>query len=104
MELPDFRSGEQYWPIYTLTHAIELSLKAFAYHSSAKAKNATGKQPTQHDLRGWYDLGVQCGLKGEPEIARNIDILNELHRTIMRDIRRVRRNTYRTPQSSPILR
>ena len=33
-ELPDYRNGEQFWPKYALlTHAIELSLKAFARHS-----------------------------------------------------------------------
>jgi len=30
-------------------------------------------------LRGWYQLALQYGLQDEPSVARNIDILNELH-------------------------
>jgi hypothetical protein len=44
VQLPDYRNGEEFWPKYALlTHAIELSLKAFAQHSvengSRLAKN-----------------------------------------------------------------
>jgi len=79
--LPDYLNGEQYWPKYALlTHAIELSLKAFAQHSVENGK-PSGKQPKQHDLRGWYDLALQYGLSDEPSVAENIDLLNELHFT-----------------------
>jgi hypothetical protein len=63
-----------------LTHAIELSLKAFAQHSVENGK-PPGKEPKQHDLRGWYQLALQYGLQNEPGVAANIDILNELHLT-----------------------
>jgi hypothetical protein len=45
-ELPDYFSSEQYWPKYALlTHAIELSLKAF--HSSLNPEwEASAKQRT----------------------------------------------------------
>ena len=79
--LPDYSNAEQYWPKYALlTHAIELSLKAFAEHSVAAGK-PPGKEPKQHDLSAWYKLALQYGLPDEPGVAENIDILNELHLT-----------------------
>lgn|SRR5262249_47546963 len=79
-ELVDYSNGEQYWPKYALlTHAIELALKAFTIHSESTGK-PRGRQPANHDLRGWYDLALQYGLQDEPSVTRNIDILNELHR------------------------
>lgn len=81
MGLTDYLNGEQYWPKYALlTHAAELSLKAFHHHSVETGK-PSGKEPKQHDLRGWYDLALQYGLPDERSVADNIDILNELHIT-----------------------
>ena len=81
ISLPDYSDAEQYWPKYALLmHAIELSLKAFADHSVAAGK-PPGKEPKQHDLSGWYKLALQYGLRDEPGVAANIDILNELHFT-----------------------
>jgi hypothetical protein len=81
IKLPDYSNGEQYWPKYALlTHAIELSLKAFA-HNSVQNGKPPGQEPKQHDLRGWYQLALQYGLPDEPSVADNIDILNELHLT-----------------------
>jgi hypothetical protein len=55
MRLPDYSNAEQYWPKYALlTHAIELSLKAFAQHSIQKGMPPPDKEPRQHDLLGWY--------------------------------------------------
>src|SRR5271169_5500498 len=80
--LPDYSNAQQNWPKYALlTHAIELSLKAFADHSVATGKPPPSKQPKQHDLSGWYKLALQYGLPDEPGVAENIDILNELHLT-----------------------
>src|SRR6516164_1890484 len=80
--LPDYSNSEQYWPKYALlTHAIELSLKAFADHSVATGKPPPVTEPKQHDLSGWYKLALQYGLRDEPSVAENIDILNELHLT-----------------------
>jgi len=80
-QLPDYSNAQQNWPKYALlTHAIELSLKAFADHSVATGK-PPGKEPKQHDLSGWYKLALHYGLPDEPGVAENIDILNELHRT-----------------------
>jgi len=77
--LQDYWNAEPYWPKYALlTHAIELSLKAFANHSVTTGK-PPGKEPKQHDLAGWYRLALQYGLPDEPGVAENIDILNELH-------------------------
>jgi hypothetical protein len=79
--LPDYSNGEQYWPKYALlAHAIELALKALAQHSVDNGKPA-GKEPTQHDLLGWYRLALQNGLPDEPGVAGNIDLLNQLHLT-----------------------
>jgi hypothetical protein len=79
--LPDYRNGEQYWPRFALlTHAIELALKAFARHSAVNG-NSPLREPKQHDLSGWYKLALQYGLQDDPTIARNIDVLNELHST-----------------------
>jgi hypothetical protein len=51
IKLPDYSNGEQYWPKYALlTHAIELSLKAFA-HNSVQNGKPPGQEPKQHDLR-----------------------------------------------------
>jgi hypothetical protein len=77
--LPDYSHAQQNWPKYALlTHAIELSLKAFADHSVATGKPPPAKQPKQHDLSGWYKLALQYGLPDEPG---DIDILNGLHLT-----------------------
>lgn len=40
-QLPDYSNGEQYWPKYALlTHAFELSLKAFAQPLRSEWKTA----------------------------------------------------------------
>jgi hypothetical protein len=81
MSLSAYSNGEQFLPKYALlTHAIELSLKAFALHSVSKGKPA-GARPSNHDLRGWYLLALQYGLQDEPSIAENINLLSELHFT-----------------------
>jgi hypothetical protein len=81
IQLPDYSNGEQFWPKYALlTHAIELSLKAFAYHSVEKGAKP-GEQPKQHDLLGWYNLAVQYGLQLNSLLAHNLYLLNELHLT-----------------------
>jgi hypothetical protein len=78
--LPIYSSAEPFWPAYALlTHAIELSLKAFHHHSIQNGKPRPAKEPDNHDLVGWYKLAVQYGLKDEPGIAENIALLNELH-------------------------
>jgi hypothetical protein len=80
IELPDYRNAEPFWPKYALlTHAIELSLKAFVLHSIQDGKRALAKQPKQHDLLGWYRLAVDYGLADEPSMAEYIVLLNELH-------------------------
>jgi hypothetical protein len=81
VQLPDYSNAERFWPKYALlTHAIELSLKAFAFHSVATGKPAS-KQPKQHDLEGWYRLAVSYGLADDPDVANNISLLNQLHAT-----------------------
>ena len=81
MELSDYSNGEQFLPKYALlTHAIELSLKAFALNSVETGK-PPGNQPSNHDLRRWYHLAIQYGLTNEPSIAENINVLSELHFT-----------------------
>ena len=81
-ELSDYVNGEQNWPKYALlTHAIELSLKAFAEHSIQNGKPHPARRPDNHDLRGWYDVALQYGLQSEPSVAENVDLLNELHKT-----------------------
>jgi hypothetical protein len=79
--MSDYVNGEPNWPkIALLTHAIELALKAFVDHS---AQNGTppGQRAKNHDLAGWYQLALQCGLQDNPTIAQHIDVLNELHET-----------------------
>ncbi|MGH6851317.1 MAG: hypothetical protein ACREDD_12870 [Methylocella sp.] len=79
MDLPDYRNAEPFWPKYALlTHAIELSLKAFAKHSIARGK-PLGKEPKQHDLQGWYQVAIRFGLPYDSNTAKNIEVLNELH-------------------------
>jgi hypothetical protein len=79
--LPDYWNGEEYWPKYALlTHAIELSLKAFAQHSVENGK-PRGKEPKQHDLQGWYQLALEYGLTDESSVADNLSLLNQLHLT-----------------------
>jgi hypothetical protein len=80
-KLSDYSNGEQFLPKYALlTHAIELSLKAFELHSVATGK-PSGTRPSNHDLRGWYLLALQYGLKEDPSITENIELLSELHFT-----------------------
>src|ERR1700684_1716800 len=81
MELSEYSNGGQFLPKYALlTHAIELSLKAFALHSVSIGK-PPGARPKNHDLRGWYRLALQYGLQDEPSITENIDCLIKLHFT-----------------------
>jgi hypothetical protein len=40
-----------------------------------------GREPANRDLRGWYSLALQSGLRDEPSVVRNIDFLNELHQS-----------------------
>jgi hypothetical protein len=80
VRLPDSRNGEQNWPKYALvTHAIELALKAFAFHSTGHGPIAN--EPKQHDLVGWYKTAVASGLTDERGVAENVGFLNELHKT-----------------------
>lgn len=45
LQLPDYSNAEQFWPKYALlTHAIELALKALAFHSIASGKTSC-KEP-----------------------------------------------------------
>ena len=81
MGLSDYSNGEQFLPRYALlTHAIELPLKAFALHSVETGK-PSGNRPSNHDLRGWYDLALKYGLPDDPSVAYNINLLSELHFT-----------------------
>jgi hypothetical protein len=81
VRLPDYSNGEQFWPKYALlTHAIELALKAFARHAVEVGKPAV-EEPKQHDLAGWYRVGIHYGIPENPDISENIDLLNELHLT-----------------------
>jgi len=78
IDLPSYSNGEQFLPRYALlTHAIELALKAFALHSIPPDI----KRPSNHDLRGWYELALAHGLLPNPAIADNINQLQELHFT-----------------------
>jgi hypothetical protein len=75
----DYSSGEPYWPKYALlTHALELSLKAFV-HDCAPDGLPPGKEPAQHNLNGWYLLALEYGLPEEPDIQENVSLLNDLH-------------------------
>jgi hypothetical protein len=81
INLPHYTSAEPNWPKYALlTHAIELSLKAFAQHSVDNGMLA-GDGPGNHDLVGWYRLAVDYGLEPDAEIQGHIALLNELHET-----------------------
>jgi hypothetical protein len=62
-----------------MTHAIELALKGFVFHSAGQ--KTVPNEPRQHDLVGWYEAAIRFGLKREATIAENIGFLNELHRT-----------------------
>jgi hypothetical protein len=77
-ELVGYRSSEPNWPKYALlTHAIELALKAFAFHSAGDGPIAN--EPKQHDLVGWYNVAVSYGLEDERTISENINLLHEMH-------------------------
>jgi hypothetical protein len=79
VELPGERNGETFWPTYALlTHATELALKAFFYYSVENGK-PPGKQPSNHDLEGWYQKAVGYGLPDAPGVKDNIELLNQLH-------------------------
>src|SRR3979409_801818 len=66
--LSGYSNGAQNLPRYALlTHAIELSLKAFVLHSVVTGQPSVNK-PSNHDLRGWYHLALQHGLKNDPRI------------------------------------
>lgn len=76
----DYSNGEPFWPKYALlTHAIELSVKAFCRHSTDTGV-PTREEPANHDLVGWYRLALEYGLPDQPGVMDNIALLNELHR------------------------
>jgi hypothetical protein len=76
--LVDYSNDEQFLPKYALlTHAIELSLKAFALYSVAAGKPF--RRVSNHDLRGLYQLAVEYGLRDDPSISDNINHLHDLH-------------------------
>ena len=78
--LVDYSNGEQFLPKYALLiHAMELALKAFAFYSVAVGKPFSRR--SNHDLRGWYQLAIQYGLRDDPDIAESINCLHELHFT-----------------------
>jgi hypothetical protein len=78
MGLSDYSNGEEFLPKYALlTHSIELALKAFALHSVPP----NVKRPSNHDLRGWYDLALSYGLPPNPAIDENINQMQQLHFT-----------------------
>ena len=76
--LSDYVNGEQNWPKYALvTHAIELALKGLVLHVGQGGR--IPGDPRRHDLVGWHEAAMKLGLKREPEIEKNVAILNELH-------------------------
>jgi hypothetical protein len=80
LELPDIVNGEQNWPRYALlTHAIELTLKAFALHSGFDV--TAGIRPPNHDLVGWYGIALGYGLPDDATVTQHISVLNALHQT-----------------------
>jgi hypothetical protein len=80
IELSDYSNGEQNLPKYALlTHAIELCLKAFAFHSEAAGQSHS--HISNHDLQGWYQLALQYGLPDDLRLAENISRLHDLHFT-----------------------
>jgi hypothetical protein len=80
-ELVAYTSSEQNWPRYALLlHACELALKGFLKQCEMRGAQL-GKEPHNHDLKGWYELAVQHGLKGDPQIAQYITDLTDLHFT-----------------------
>jgi hypothetical protein len=80
-KLPDLANGETFWPRYALvTHAIELALKAFVRHCVENGQPKV-KEPSNHDLSGWYQLALNYGLQHDPIIAENVALLDELHNT-----------------------
>jgi hypothetical protein len=79
--MPSYSSAEPNWPRYALlTHAIELSLKAFALHSLENGASPR-TEPGNHDLVGWYRLAIDYGLEPDDEIQDHLAVLNELHET-----------------------
>lgn len=81
MELADYVSYEQNWPKFALlTHAIELALKAFVDHAEQNGPTH-GPRVKNHDLVGWYQRALQCGLQDDPIVAQHISVLSELHET-----------------------
>jgi hypothetical protein len=78
-DLPDSRNGEQNWPRYALLmHAMELALKAFAFHFAGDGPIVN--EPTHHDLMGWYKVAVSYGLEDERTVSENVSVLHELHK------------------------
>jgi hypothetical protein len=80
IDLPGYSAADQNWPKYALLmHAVELVLKAFALHSG---HDMSGARPPKHDLSGWYHLALGYGLPVNSGVGRQIDVLDELHRSL----------------------
>ena len=76
----DYVNGQQNWPKYALLcHAAELALKAFVRAKEAQGTAVRTHNLHNHNLLGWYQLSVQCGLTHSVEMEENIGALSELH-------------------------
>lgn len=79
--LVDMDGPEPNWPKWFLVgHAIELAIKAFIVsREEAHGPKPAVPEPGNHDLTGWYEYTVLCGLPRNPMIARELPRLSELH-------------------------
>ena len=76
----DYADGQQNWPKYALLgHAAELALKAFVRVKETQGKAARTHDLHNHDLLGWYQVSVKCGLTQSADMEQNIGVLSELH-------------------------
>ncbi len=80
--LPDMIGPQPNWPKYFLLgHAIELALKAVEKYcqQSPDYQKPEGKEPTHHDLVGWYEWAKRHGLSSDDQVERLMPYLSELH-------------------------
>src|SRR5215510_7558095 len=76
MGQPNYVNGEPFWPTYALlTHAVELSLKAFAHYCVQAGKPPPQPEPHQHDLLGWYSVALDYGMEENPGMMEKVQIL-----------------------------
>jgi hypothetical protein len=78
----DIENGQPFWPKWFLvTHALELTIKAYIVSREDLGLPAPTTEPGNHDLVGLYEKAVLWGLSRNPLVMSGLPHLSELHQS-----------------------